>query len=76
MRGRFPIAWQGGRPLELGQQIEEQEHGAKSGFGGEELFEAEAVGPQIMLQLGDAVFHVGAPIVVAPDLRRPVAAHW
>ena len=55
-RGRFAIAWQAGCPLKLRQQIEEQQHGAKRGFRGEELFQAEAVGSQIMLQLGNAVF--------------------
>ena len=69
-RGQLPKAWRASRPLELGEEIEEQQQEAKSGFRGEELFHAEAVDPQIMLQLGNAVFHVGAPVVVTPDLRR------
>src|SRR5882672_11122671 len=27
-----------------------------------------------MLQLGDAIFHVGAPVIASPDLLRKVAA--
>ena len=36
--------------------------------------QAEAVRAQVVLQLCDAVFHVGAPVVIAPDLLRCVAA--
>src|SRR6266480_4523892 len=72
-RRRLAITWQTSCPLELGQEIEEQQHRPESGFCREELFHAEAMGPQIMLQLGDAVFHVGPPIVVAPDVCRPVS---
>ena len=70
--GWLPIAWQTSCPLELREQIEEEQYGAKRSIGGEELFQAETVGAQVMLQLGNAIFHVGPPIVVAPDLRRPV----
>src|SRR5215467_6281029 len=38
------------------------------------LFPAEALGAQVVLQFGDAVFHVGAPIVVPPDLLRTTVA--
>src|ERR1022692_1321118 len=72
--GWLAITWQTSCPLELGQEIEEQQHRPKSGFCREELFHAEAVGCQIMLQLSNAVFHVGPPIVVAPDLRWPIGA--
>ena len=70
MRSRLAIDRQTGGALELGQQVEQQQHGPKGGLGGEELFHAEAIGAQVMLQFGDAVFHVGAPVVVAPDLLR------
>jgi len=39
----------------------------ESGFGGEELLQTEAVGCQVVLQLGNAVLHIGAAVVVAPD---------
>ena len=69
-RGGLAIAPQTGGSLELCQEIEQQQHAAKRGFRGEKRFQAETVGAQVVLQFGDAVFHVGAPIVTAPDLRR------
>src|SRR5580765_4494381 len=76
-RGRLAITWQTSCPLELGQEIEQQQHRPKSGFCCEELFHAEAVGSQIVLQLGNAIFHVGTSVVVAPDLcwRANTARH-
>src|SRR3984885_14387802 len=73
-RGRLAIDRKSSRALELGQQVEQQQHGAEGGFGSKELFQAETVGAQIMLQLGDAVFHVSAPVVASPDLLRSVGA--
>jgi hypothetical protein len=70
------LAWQASRALELGEKVEKQQHGAESGFRGKELFQAEAVGSQIMLQFGNAVFHVGAPVAaggLSPDLLRSLA---
>ena len=55
-RRRLAITWQTSCPLELGQEIEEQQHRPKSGFCREELFHAESVGSQIVLQLGNAIF--------------------
>ena len=56
-RSWLAITGQAGCPLELGQEIEEQQHRPKGGVCREELFHAEAVGPQIMLQLG------GSPVL-------------
>jgi hypothetical protein len=56
-RSWLAITWQAGCPLELGQEIAEQQHRPKGGVCREELFHAEAVGPQIMLQLG------GSPVL-------------
>ena len=39
---------------------------AKRGLGSEELVQAEAIGTQVMFQLGDAIFHVGALGVASP----------
>jgi hypothetical protein len=64
---RLAIDGQAGSAFELGQQVEEHEYAAKGGFGGEELFQAEAGGAQIVLPLGDTVFDVGAPVVVPPN---------
>jgi hypothetical protein len=35
---------------------------------GEELLETEAIGPSVILQFGNTILTVGAPVVVAPDL--------
>jgi hypothetical protein len=35
--------------------------------GGIETQQKEAVRAEIVLQLGDAVFHLGAPVVIASD---------
>src|SRR5436309_12596940 len=69
-RGWLAITWQTSCPLELGQKIEKQQHRPKSGICREELFHAEAVGSQIVLQLGNTIFHVGTSVVVTPDLCR------
>lgn len=37
-----------------------------------ELFQAEVVGVQVVLEFGDPVLDIGAPIVVAPDLFRRI----
>src|ERR1700739_2228433 len=66
--GGLAIARQASSTLKLREQIEQQKNCAKRRFGGEELFQAEAIGSQVVLQVGDAIFHVGAPIVVAPDI--------
>src|SRR6202043_1152179 len=62
------------RTLELGQQVEEQQHGSKRGLCGKELFEAEAIGAQVVLQLGNAILHVSASVVVPPDPLRRIGA--
>jgi len=64
---RFSIAWQPGGTLELGQQVEDQQHGPEGGFGSEEVVHAKSVGPEIMLQLGNPVLHIRTPVVIAPD---------
>ena len=60
-RRRLPIPWQTSCPLELGQEIETT---APTGGFCRELFHAESIGPTV-LQLGNAIFHVRTPIVVA-----------
>lgn len=66
-RGRFAIAGQADGALERAEQIEQQQDRLECSFGGEELLKAETVGAEIVLEFGDAVFHVGAAVVVAPD---------
>src|SRR4051794_38795367 len=61
--GRLTITWQASCPLELGEQIEEQQHRTEGRFGGEELFQTETMSAQIMLQL--------APGRARPVWRRP-----
>jgi hypothetical protein len=61
--------------LELGQQVEQQQHRSEGSLGGVELLQAGVVGVQVVLQFGDPVLDIGAPVIVAPDLlRRPVEA--
>src|ERR1700758_4496837 len=66
--GGLAIARQPGCTFKLREQVEEQQDGAKRRFGGDELFQAEAIGSQVVLQFRDAIFHVGTPVVVAPDI--------
>jgi hypothetical protein len=66
--GRFAIARQTRCTLEFCEQIEEQQHSSEGRLGGEEFLHAKAVCSQIMLQLGDAILHVGSPIVIAPHV--------
>ena len=71
---RFAVDGQAGGALKLAEQIEQQQHGLEGSFGGEELLQTETVGSQVVLEFGDAVFHVGAPVVVAPDFFWGIAA--
>ncbi|MCZ2079953.1 MAG: hypothetical protein LC130_33725 [Bryobacterales bacterium] len=71
---RLAVTGQTGGALELGLQIEQQQHGAEGGLGGMELFEASMVRTQSVLQPGHAILPIGVPVVVAPDLLRSVLA--
>src|SRR5208337_2090087 len=73
-RGRFAINRQASRALKLREQVEQQQDGLESGFGGEELLQAETVSAEVMLEFGDAVFHIGSPVVIAPDFFWSIAA--
>ena len=57
-------------PAKLTEQVEQQQHAPKDRIGGVEVLEAESVRSQIVFEFGDSVFHVGAVIVVSPDLFR------
>ncbi len=43
---------------------------AECGFSSEELLQAKAVGAQVVLQLFDAVLHIGPEVVFPPDSQR------
>src|SRR5512138_1005211 len=73
-RRRRSIAGQFGRSLKFGEEIEQEEYGTKGCFGGEEFSEAESIRAQVVFQFGNPVFHVGAPVVVAPDLLGSIDA--
>src|SRR5271165_435430 len=72
--GWFTVDGQAGGALKLAEQVEQQQDRLESSFGGEELLQAETVSAQVVFEFGDAVFHVGPPVVVAPDLLGRVAA--
>ena len=55
------------RTLELGQQVEEQQHGSKRGLCSKELLQAETIGTQTVLQLGNAIFHELSPGAPGPE---------
>jgi hypothetical protein len=55
-RGRFAIGCQPGGALELGYQVEDQQHGPESSLGGEEFLHAKAICAEIMLQFRDPVW--------------------
>src|SRR5580693_2136267 len=69
-RGGLTIAGEAAGTLKFSQQIEQQQNAAEGGFGGEELLQAKIIGPQIVFQFGDAIFHVRPVVVVAPDFFR------
>ena len=71
-RGRLAIGFAATGALEFSEQVEQQQDAAERCLGGEELPQAEIIGGQIVLQFGDAIFHVRPVVVVAPDLFRRV----
>lgn len=73
-RGRLAINGQANGTLKLTEQVEQQQDSLESGFSGEERLQAETVGSQIVLELSDAVLHVGPPVVVAPDFLGGIVA--
>jgi hypothetical protein len=70
--GGLPESFQPADSLEFTQQAEEHQDAAEGGFGGKELLQTEVIGGEIVLQFSNAVLHVGALVVIAPDLFRPL----
>jgi len=68
---RLSISRQSGCALELGQEIEDQQHGAERRLGSEELLQAESIGSEIVLYrtlyLGDQILDIRSSVVIAPD---------
>src|SRR5947208_1235648 len=58
------------RSLEFAQQIKQQQHRLEDRFGGIELLQTKVVGPQVMLQLTDALLHVRPAVIIPPNLLR------
>ena len=52
------------------QQRKQQQDAAEGCFGGEKLLQAKVIGGQIVLQFGDAIFHVRPVVVVSPEFFR------
>src|SRR5437016_5015980 len=73
-RGGLTIDRQLSGSLEFGQQVEQQQHGLESCFGGREFLQTKIVRPQVMLQLADALLHVGPSVIVSPNLFWGCAA--
>src|SRR5271167_2360124 len=65
--GGLAITGEAAGALKFSEQIEQQQNAAEGGFGGEELAQAKIIGPQIVFQFGDAIFHVRPAVVIAPD---------
>jgi hypothetical protein len=72
--GRLEIAGVGNaRVLMPTQQVDGEEHRQKRRFGRPEILRAEVIGPQIILQLLDALFDGGAALVITPQRHRAFA---
>ena len=65
-RGRLAIGFTATSTLEFSKQIEQKQDAAEGCFGGEELLHTKIIGAQIVLQFGDAIFHVCSMVVVSP----------
>ena len=63
----------GGLVLVKAQQVEGEQDGQEGRLSGEEGAQTEALGRQVVLEFLDALLHAGPPVVVAPQLRRPLA---
>ena len=85
--GRLTVHLPAQGALEFTQQVEQQQHGAESSFGGKELLQAEVVSGQIIFQFGDPLLHIRAvgcmsrepgarisnPIMVTRDTTAPTS---
>src|SRR3989442_1379673 len=69
-RGRLAIGGETTGALEFSEQVEQQQDAPEGRFGGKEFLQAKSIGGQIVFQFGNAVFHVGPAVVVAPDFFR------
>jgi hypothetical protein len=59
--------------LEFAQEIEAEEHGQESRFGGKEGTQAEMIGSQLVLEFVNATLYGGTAGVIAPDFQRCIA---